>query len=216
MGSEASVDERVFHGLRIQHCDLTHAACQRKRLGGGMLGSLAAEVRILRGAHRRREPQPAFPIKHRVVIVDPRIPDLFVAPIGRRRHRLLHRRMAGAERFRHLRIAHRGREARHLVGVGIENRENVSRVFRRANEQAITVHRRVAAVRRDQVMQVFLRVAPFPGSDHDIAFDPLRPRWLRGRKFALGHPVGPVAEIFERHAAELAGKRVHHRLGCLS
>ena len=30
------------------------------------------------------------------------------------------------------------------------------------------------------------------------------------RQFALGDAVGPVAEILERHAAELAGEPVHH------
>ncbi len=29
-------------------------------------------------------------------------------------------------------------------------------------------------------------------------------------QFTLGHPVGPITEILERHAAELPGKPVHH------
>ena len=44
---------------------------------------------------------------------------------------------------------------------------------------------------------------------------PGRPRRLGLGQFALGHAVGPVAEIFERHAAELSGKPVHHPLAGL-
>ena len=57
--------------------------------------------------------------------------------------------------------------------------------------------------------EVLLR-GPLPGGDDDVALDAGRPRRLGLGQFALGHPVGPVTEILERHAAELSGKPVHH------
>ena len=87
----------------------------------------------------------------------------------------------------------------------------VGGVFRRAVQQAVGIDRRVALVGRDQVVKILLLVAPIPGRHHDIALDPLRPRRLGDRQFALGDAVGPVAEIFQRHAGELARHRVDHQ-----
>jgi hypothetical protein len=44
----------------------------------------------------------------------------------------------------------------------------------------------------------------------------LRPWWLLLGHFALGDAVGPVAEIFVGHAAELSGKPVRHHLAGLT
>src|ERR1700730_17473318 len=64
-------------------------------------------------------------------------------------------------------------------------------------------------------MQVFVGRRPLPRRDHDIAFDALRTRRLAPGQFTLGDAVGPVAEIFEGGAAEIAGKLVGHLLAGL-
>src|SRR5262249_8772989 len=53
--------------------------------------------------------------------------------------------------------------------------------------------------------------APFPARDHDVALDPLRPRGPAVRQLALGNAVAPISEIAERHATEVAGKRIDHQ-----
>src|SRR5260370_35681697 len=88
VSGEAGVDEGVFHRLRIKHRELTMTLRYRERLGGGMVGPLLAEGRVLDVAHGSREPHPAFPIDHRVVVVDMSIPYLLMAPIGRGLQRL--------------------------------------------------------------------------------------------------------------------------------
>ena len=124
--------------------------------------------------------------------------------------------MAGAERFRHVRILHRHLEERHLVRLRIQDRNVVGRVFGRAVQRAVGVDGRIAPVRRDQVVQIMLLGAPFPGGDDDVALDALGPRRLGLRQFALGDAVGPVAEILVRHAAELSGNPVRHHLARLT
>src|SRR5262249_59512866 len=86
----------------------------------------------------------------------------------------------------------------------------VGRVLRRAVELAVGVHRRIAPVRGDQVVQVLLRIAPFPRRHDDVALDTLWPWRLHGRQFALGDAIGPVAEVLERRAAEHLRERVQH------
>src|ERR1022692_2991303 len=61
-----------------------------------------------------------------------------------------------------------------------------------------------------------LLVAPVPGRDHVVALDALRTRRLGVRQLALGDSVGPVAEILERRAAELAAGDIHHQLARLA
>ena len=115
-----------------------------------------------------------------------------------------------------LRIGHRHLEERHLVGLRIEDRHVVGRIFRRAVERAVGIDRRIAPVRRDQVVQVLVRRRPVPGGDDEIALDAGRPLRLVLRQFALGDAVGPVAEILVRRAAELAGDAVGHHLAGLA
>jgi hypothetical protein len=63
-----------------------------------MVGAFLAERGIVAPAHRGGEPHPAFPVDHHIVIVDARIPDLPVAPIGRRHRRLFGRGVPGTKR----------------------------------------------------------------------------------------------------------------------
>src|SRR5947208_3323743 len=85
----------------------------------------------------------------------------------------------------------------------------------RAVERSVGVDGRTAPVRRDQVVQILLVGAPFPGRDHDVALDALRPRRLAFRQLALGDAVGPFAVVLERHAAKIAGELVGHLLAGL-
>ena len=55
-------------------------------------------------------------------------------------------------------------------------------------------------------MQVVLLVHPVAQRDDDVALDALRPLRLGVRQLALGDAVGPVAEVLERRAAEIAGQ----------
>ena len=144
------------------------------------------------------------------------IPEDRVAPIGRRRGRLDRAGVARPKRERHVRVRHRHLEVRHLVRLGIEDRHVVGRIFRRPIERAIGIDRRLAPIRRDQIVQVLVRLRPVPGGDHDIALDARGPRRLVLGQFALRDPIGPVAEILVRHAAELAGKAIGHHLAGLA
>ena len=56
-------------------------------------------------------------------------------------------------------VAHGHLEERHLVGLRIQDRHVVARIFGRAEERAVSINRRIAPVRRDQVVQM---VFPWP------------------------------------------------------
>ncbi len=209
MRAEAGIDEGELLRLRIVHRQLPFVAVERERLGVGIVRALAAEGRRAGRVIGPGHPDIALAVEHVVVIVELGVPDLLHAPIGRRRQRLFDRRVARTEGFRHVR-AFRRRDEGDLLGLRIEHRQVVGGVFGRAVERAVGVDGRIALVGRDQVVQIFFGAAPIPFRDHDIALDALRPRRLGGRQLAIGDAVGPLAEIFERHAAELAGKHVHH------
>src|SRR5438552_2600633 len=54
--------------------------------------------------------------------------------------------------------------------------------------------------------------APFPGGDHNVALDALRPFWLGEGQLAFRNAVGPVAVVLVRRAAEVAGELRRHLL----
>ena len=164
VGAEACIEVVVFHRLGIKHRHLTSRLVEREDLGRGMIRALLAEGRVLGAAHRRREPHPALPVEHAVVVVSALAPDLLVAPIGRgrrrrRRGREMERR---SERFRRVRIETGHLKERHLVRLRVEDRNVVARVFGRAVEQAVGVDGWLAPVRRDQVVEEGLFCAPLP------------------------------------------------------
>ena len=198
-----------FCRLRIEHRQLPLVDVDREGLGVGIVRALAAEGRRAGRVIGARHPDPALGVEHVVVIVEFGVPDLLHAPIGRGRERLLDCRMARAERLRHVRPFGR-RDVGDLRRLRIEHRQMIGRVFRRAVERTVGVDRRIALVGRNQVVKIMLLIAPIPGRDHDIALDAGRPRRLGERQFAVGDAVGPVAEIFERHTAQLAGERIDH------
>ena len=181
-----------------------------------MVRALLAPGRIVHAAHRRGEPHAALVVEHRVVLVRLGVPQHRVAPIGRRRRRRDRAGMARSKRDRHVRIGHRHLEGRDLVGLRIEDRHQVGRVFGRAVKRAAGIDRRLAPVGRDQVVQILVRRRPVPGGDDDVALDAGRPLRLVLGQFALRDAVGPVAEILVRHAAELAGEAVGHHLAGLA
>ena len=110
---------------------------------------------------RRRQPDPALAVEHRVVIVDPGVPELLLAPIGRRRHRL-DRRAAWPGPSDSGMFGSRTGTLKYvdLVGLRIEDRHVVGRVFGRAVQRAVGVDGRIAPVGRDQVVQVLASSLP--------------------------------------------------------
>ena len=212
MGAEAGIDEAVLLGFGIEHRHLPARAFEREGLGRRMVRPLPAVSRIFDAAHRRRQPHAALLVEHAVVIVGPLAPDLLFTPIGRGADRIEHGRAMErrAERLRRIGIGDRHLGERHLVRLRIEDRHVVGRVFVRAVQRAVGVDRRIAPVRGNQIVDEMLLRRPFPRRDDDVALDACRPRRFGLRQLALGDPVGPVAEIFERHAAELAGEPIYH------
>src|ERR1051325_1823166 len=65
-------------------------------------------------------------------------------------------------------------------------------------------------------MHVLVGRRPVPGRDYEIALDAGWARRFVLRQLALGDAIGPVAEIFVRRAAELAGDAVGHHLAGLA
>ena len=119
--------------------------------------------------------------------------------------------MARSERERHVGIAHRRVEFGDAVLHRIENRNDVGGVFRRAEQRAVAVDRRVALVGRNLVVQIMLVVGPVPRGDDDVALDALRPLRFVFGQLALGDAVGPFGEIFDRRRGEIAGDEVDHQ-----
>ena len=210
MGAVAGVDEGEFLRRRIVHRQLAFIAVERKRLGIAIVRALPAECRRPGSVIGSGQPEPALGVEHVVVIVEFAVPDLFHAPIGRSRKRLFDGGVSRTQSFGHIGTLRR-RDVIDLIRLRIEHRQSVGRIFRRAIERAVGIDRRIALVRRNQVVKIFVRSAPIPFRDHDVALDALRSRRLGKRQFARGDAVGPVAEIFERHAGEFAGKHVLHQ-----
>ena len=75
----------------------------------------------------------------------------------------------------------------HVVGARLEHRVH----------RPVRVDRGIAAIGRDEVVQVRLRVRPVPHGDDDVPLDALRAR-RRGRNRARRDPVGPVREHLQR------------------
>jgi hypothetical protein len=82
MRSEAGVDEGVVHRLGIEDGKLPAAFLEREQLGGRVVRSRLAKGWVIPPAHRRGEPDAAFVVEHRVVIVGSGVPKLLVAVIG--------------------------------------------------------------------------------------------------------------------------------------
>ena len=203
-----------FLRFRIEDRRLTRAALHWKRLGGGELRSLLAVGGVLGTAIRRRHPDAPLAVEHRVVVVDFVVPDPPVAPVWRRHQRVERCGMARTEGQRRV-FAHRRAEGRPGVVLRVEHGDLVRRVLGRAVERAVGVDRRVAAVARDEIVQVLVLVVPVSERDHYVSLDALRPRGCGQRQLAILDTVCPVGEV-------LNGKRTerrqlsHHLLARLS
>ena len=215
MRTEAGLVGGVFAGLRIVHRHPAVGAVERKLDRRRMARALLAEVGIVRLVAGRGQPDAALPVEHRVVVVGLAVPDVLLAPIGRGSQDLDRAGVAGSERQRHVGRGRQHEVRRHVLH-RIEDRHVVAGMLALPVQRPIGVDGRVAPVARDQVVQILLVVVPVAQRDHDVALDALRPRRLGKRQFALGDALGPVAEILERHAAELAGGDGDHVLAGLA
>src|SRR5215831_9952966 len=129
MSPEASVDKRVLSSLGVEHGELAVRPLYREDLGRGMIGTLLAKGRVVGVAKPRSEPDSPLPVDHAVVVISLGIPDLLRAPIRRRLHELVARRMARPERFRRVCIAHRSHKVRGRMLDWIEDRDDVGAVL---------------------------------------------------------------------------------------
>src|SRR5260370_20412899 len=126
-----------------------------------MAGVLLAPGRLVLGiAERRGEPDPAFAVDRRVVIVDVGIPHLLLAPVGGRPERPLGGGVAWSEHLMHVRVADRCMKQRGGVLHRIKHRDVVPAVFGLAGQWAMTVYGGVVLVCGDQVVAVMLLVRP--------------------------------------------------------
>ena len=180
-----------------------------------MARAFFAEVGVVRLVARRRQPQAALTVEHRVVVVGLAVPDVFVAPIGRALQDVDRAGVAGAECQRHV-GCRRQHKIRRDVFHRVEDRHVVAGVLALTVERAVSVDRRITFVAGDQVMQILFRVVPVAQRDDDVALHTLRPRRRCPRQLALGDAFGPVGEIRERHAAQLARGEQDHVLAGLS
>jgi len=98
------------------------------------------------------------------------------------------------------------------VRLRIEDGHVVGGVLRISEERPVGVHGREAAIGRDEIVQVALRLALRPPRDDDVALQAPRTMRLRVRELPLRHAIGPVGEVLERRAAQRARERRHHGL----
>ena len=189
---------------------------ERKQLGGRVIGALLAERRVVGPAYGGGEPEPAGLVEHRVVVVDPRVPDGLRAPVGGRLHRGERRGVAWTEAQRHVGIPHRRPVGRRRILDRIQNRQRVRAVLGRPVERAVRIDRRVPSIARDQVVQVVLLVHPVAQRDDDIALDTLGPRRPGVRQLPLRNAIGPFAEVLERNTGELVRELAGHLLSGLT
>ena len=83
-------------------------------------------------------------------------------------------------------------------------------------EQAIGVDRRIALVRRNEIVKIFLVIMPIAQSHDDIALDALRTRGLGMGQLAIGDPLGPVAQIFEGDRIQFTRHEIDHAFAGLT
>ena len=184
--AEAGADVRQLLRLGIVDGEVAAGALLiGNSLADGCVDPSLQKAGIVGRPHRRRDPHAALLVEHRVVDVVLAGPDRLVAPVRRGRGHLRRCR-------RRVRIAHVSGTFP-AVAVRIEHRHVVGAQLERAVERPVGVHRRIAAIGRDHVVQVRLRIGPVPHRDDDVALDALRPR-RRRRKLAGLDAVGPVGE----------------------
>ena len=101
-----------------------------------------------------------------------------------------------------------------VVALRIDDGHVVGAGFERAVDRPVRVHRRIAFVARDLVVQIDLRIGPVPHRDDDVALAALRPRRRDGRQLAPRNPIGPVGPHRQRtRAADLREASAHAAAG---
>ena len=205
MGAEAGVDERELLGLRIEQRQLAFILVDRERLGEGVARVLVAERRRAGGVIGPGHPDPALAVDHVVVIVEPRIPGLFHAPVGRSSHRLRDRRHVRGRAPPARSTSTGGVTYANVFAFGSSTgRWSVAYSGEpKSLPYALTVGLRLSdeirswryffSLPQSQVVTTRLRSTP----SGRVGFVE--------RQFALGDAVGPVAEVLQRRAGELAG-----------
>ena len=104
------VSKQVLSGVYLPAFGSHTAACRSDSLIGNAFADGWSEpgrqiLRVLASARRGRQPDASLAVDHRVVVVDARIPDRFVAPVRGRLHRGEGRGVSRPEAQRHVRIA---------------------------------------------------------------------------------------------------------------
>src|ERR1041385_190542 len=127
----------------------------RQHFGGGMIGPLLAEVRILARTDAGRKPDPPFFVHHRIVIESMAIPDGFGSPVSRRP------KGVGLSRWR-IRVTDGMEHFTGGVRFRIQDRYKVRTVLGRSVDLTVGVYRRIAAVCGDLVMKIRRWPAPVP------------------------------------------------------
>ena len=202
MRAEAGADVRQLLRLRIVHGQVASRALDREQLRRGMTRSRLAVVRILRRAHRRRDPDTALFIEHRIVDVVLARPDHLLVPVRRRSEHLRRGRWC-------VRIADGELHLVDRVLRRIEDGQVIGAQLESAVDGPVRVHGGVAPIRRHFVVQVRLRVGPVPQRDDHVALHSLRPR-RRRRQLAARHAIRPVAEQQQRALAAQLLEAAHH------
>ena len=150
-----------------------------------------AERGVLRRTNTRRDPDTTLSVEHRVVHVGLAVPDRLRPPIRRRDGHLLLRHWAGA------RVTECDWDTTRRMSLRIEHRHVVGACLEHGVERTIRIHSWIAAIGRDEIVQINFRICPVPHGDDDVALDSLRPR-RSGRNFTRLYPVSPVCEHLER------------------
>ena len=188
--------------LGVVHRQVPPRTVEREETGRRMARPRLAEVRIVRRTNPRGDPDAPRLVEHRVVHVRPAGPDRLGAPV-RRWTRNLRRR-----RGRRARVADRHRNSGDGMRLRVEHGQVIGARLEHTVERTVGVDGGIAAVGRDQVVQVGLRVGPVPHGDDDVPLDALRPG-RRGRNLARRDPVGPVGEHPQRARAHLLHRTRH-------
>ena len=124
-------------------------------------------------------------------------------------------RIPRPKRQRHLGGDRQLEVGRHILH-GIQNRHVIAGMFALPVKRTIGVHRWIAPVARDEIMQILLLIVPVAQGDDDVALGALGPRRLGVGQLPIGDALGPVAQIFQRHGVELARDQIDHALARLA
>src|SRR5690242_12994939 len=147
MCAEAGVDVRQLLRFGIVHRELPPGTIEWKEPSRRMTRAFLAKRWIIRGTYRGGDPDAALLVHHRVVDVVLARPDGLGTPVDRWRAVVRSRgRLSGG-------IANSERHTSNGVVHWIEHRQIIRAQLRRAIDQTIRVQRRIASIRRYEIVQ---------------------------------------------------------------